>query len=153
MGIRVWNRDSTQEGHLLIAKRKLAAVLSLLAGFSSISRAEIPSDQAWFIYDDGNRLYAYCSDVGAFGKGVCSGYILGVTDTLMAIQAGSTKPRVFCLPVKPPPNKGALRDLVVHYLESHSDLRHQGAPLLVSNALAAAYPCTSRKTKPTQPPP
>ena len=136
----------------MVATLKLAAMLSLLAGFSSIGRAEVPSAQAWFIYDDGNRLYRYCQDTGAFGKGLCSGYILGVTDALMAIQAGSTKPRTFCLPIDPPPAKGTLHDLVVRYLETHADLRHLGAPLLVSNALAAAYPCTRPKTKPRPPP-
>lgn len=91
----------------------------------------------------GNKLWEVCSEKGAaFNFGVCSGYVLGVYDSIMSpISQRSVLARI-CEPDQL--QAGQLRDIVINYLQARPEERHMQASVIVMNALARAYPCSPK---------
>src|ERR671928_688421 len=93
------------------------AVLTLAAGLSypSKARAEYWSD---------NDLLAYCqAKDGTFEKGACTGYILGIADTLAA--GGRIGNFRACITAGV--NIGQLADTVTHFLTTSSRAKNESA--------------------------
>jgi hypothetical protein len=90
---------------------------------------------------DGNDLFRICSDHG--DQGFCTGYVAGVTDAFLAVNAlkavGLALPST-CPPIEhQPPDQ--VRDVVVQYLTAHPATRHNAATHEALAALLAAFPC------------
>lgn len=91
----------------------------------------------------GNNLWSVCSErPPGFNLGVCSGYILGIYDSIMSpISQKSVIGRI-C-----PPDQlqaGQLRDIVINHLQARPEERHMQAPTIVMNALVRAFPCAPK---------
>jgi hypothetical protein len=75
----------------------------------------------------------------------CTGYVLGVYDTLATLHNASSisddTPYV-CVP--PTAKDVRLTLIVAKYLDDHPAERHSGAPKIVIAALAKAFPCKAR---------
>jgi hypothetical protein len=71
--------------------------------------------------------------------GTCLGYVDGVVSGLqLATNAARAKP-LFCMPKGVTVGEGIR--VVMKYLNDHPPDLHQSAPLLILNAMLAAYPC------------
>jgi hypothetical protein len=88
---------------------------------------------------DGNDLFDRCSEpYGSAGDTYCRAYINAITDALYeGTVIGGLK---VCFPVHV--LTGQVEDLAKRFLSAHPDERHLGAPGLVAEALAEAFPCT-----------
>ena len=109
----------------------IAAALTLSVGLSYPSKA-------WAEYWSDNDLLTYCKEKdGSFEKGSCTGYILGIADTLAAGgQIGS-----FRACITGGVNIGQLVDTVNHFLTTSRDIKHEGASTLVASVLSDTFPC------------
>src|SRR5690242_8882014 len=107
------------------------AMLTMAAGLSypNKARAEYWSD---------NDLLTYCeAKDGTFEKGACTGYILGIADTLAAGgQIGD-----FRACITGGVNIGQLADTVTHFLTTSSSTKNGNASTSVASALSNAFPC------------
>ena len=82
---------------------------------------------------NGNELYEFCQKPdSSVMRGVCGGYVTGVSDALRA--SGS-----FCWPQGG--TRGQVIDVVTIYLRDHPEKRHLLAFDLVSAALMEKFPC------------
>jgi hypothetical protein len=101
-------------------------------------------------YENGNSLLAKCENKkigkqtmqkisdGTMNKGICFGYLTGISDAHGAeVSWGLTEPR-FCSP------KGVIRGqlvkVVIKYLNERPETVHLSASSLVNNALYLAFP-------------
>nr|ATZ76310.1 hypothetical protein P410_08 [uncultured Alphaproteobacteria bacterium] len=100
-----------------------AAALLLLAGSGPARAAFITRE----------FLLRSCAGQSATDRADCTGYIIGVADTLLSPQDG---PATVCLPAGLA--MGRLRSQVVQYLRGHEGA---AAAPLVRAALQSAYPC------------
>src|SRR5690242_17296734 len=109
----------------------VAAVLTLAAGLSYPSKARA---EYWSV----NDLFIYCkAKDGTFEKGACTGYILGIADTLAAGgQIGN-----FRACITGGVNIGQLADTVTHFLTTSSSTKNANANISVASALSNAFPC------------
>jgi hypothetical protein len=94
---------------------------------------------------DGNELFRVCSDHDHGGaQGYCMGYVVGVTDAVMAVNAlkanGMAIPSA-CIPWEEHVKPDQVRDIVVQYLTAHPATRHNAATHEAWLALLAAFPC------------
>lgn len=140
---------------------KRALIFTALTLLSSITCVA----QGW---KSGNELLAECKG-DVIERGLCIAYITGVDDglnvatnfnpatefdpatgvyrsTIFEDIGRSLHPvQFYCIP------KGVilrqLVDIVVKHLEDHPSVRHEAAGMLVSAALATAYPCPKRSTE------
>lgn len=113
----------------------------------------------------GNDLLNHCRSEPGFSTGFCLGFIVGHASSYNDARIGGAlyrhfapnvnaeelarrKPEVdvvtaavsqYCLPEKG--TQGQLQDVVVKYLESQPSRRHLPAGILVTVALAEAFPC------------
>ena len=85
----------------------------------------------------GNDLYEDCTKHGSVGEIFCLGYVAGVVDQL-EIRRGPKFPDG-CIPRTV--TKGQMKDVVLQYLQSNPETRDITASLLVSLAVAKAWPC------------
>lgn len=93
-------------------------------------------------FDSGNRLYEDCASTNYFNRGYCGGYIVGIVDTLEAMQASGMLPKsALCIPEGA--TKGQLTDIVRKYLEEHPGQRHRDSGSLVPEALNDAFSCSN----------
>jgi hypothetical protein len=83
-------------------------------------------------FKDGNRLLRDCNSPGAFSRGICLGFIQGVSDSPVN---GSR----ICFPAGVLGSQ--LKEVVVRFLEANPAKRDQDAAELVTWALADAYLC------------
>ena len=91
-------------------------------------------------FDSGNRLFEDCAAENYFNRGYCGGYIVGIVDTIEALQArGKLPATALCVPDGV--TKGQLADVVRKYLEENPQRRHADAGRLVPEALNAAFGC------------
>jgi hypothetical protein len=107
------------------------AVLTSAAGLSypSQARAEYWSD---------NDLLNYCkAKDGTFEKGACTGYILGIADTL----AGGGQIGNLRACITGGVSIGQLADTVTHFLTTSSSTKNGAANTSVASALSNAFPC------------
>ena len=96
----------------------------------------------------GNDLFGVCSDDHHFNEAYCKGYVVGVADALMALnamKANGYELSSTCLPFKGLPGTNVkpeqIRDVVVQYLTAHPERRHEAAAGHALLALQAAFPC------------
>ena len=82
------------------------------------------------VFKDGNRLLLDCNSPRAFSRGICLGFIQGVSDSPVH---GSR--------VCSPAVGSQVKQVVVRFLEANPAKRDQDAAELVARALADAYPC------------
>jgi hypothetical protein len=109
-------------------RRTLAVLATLLPLFA----------QAGF--DSGNRLYEDCKAENYFNRGYCGGYIVGIVDTVEAMQASGLLPNdALCIPEGA--TKGQIADVVRQYLQDNPGQRHRDAGSLVPEALNKAFGC------------
>lgn len=91
-------------------------------------------------YDTGNRLFEDCNSENYFNRGYCGGYIVGIVDTIEAMQASGLLPKkALCIPEGA--TKGQIADVVRQHLADHPERRHLDSGSLVPEALNAAFPC------------
>lgn len=91
-------------------------------------------------FDSGNRLYEDCRSENYFNRGYCGGYVIGIVDTIEAMQESRLLPAdALCIPEGV--TKGQLADVVTRYLADHPAQRHDEAGNLVPEALKRAFPC------------
>jgi hypothetical protein len=85
----------------------------------------------------GNGLLALCDDdeQGSFRRGLCFGYIHGVSDAGIALG-------VVCYPAGV--NMKQIDDVVISALRSHPEERHRASWALVTKYLQAAFPCAKK---------
>ena len=85
-------------------------------------------------FDNGNELHESCQrPESPASRGLCSGYIVGVADTLKNLGA-------FCWPRGS--TRGQVTDVVTLYLRDHPEKRHLPAYELVTAALKEKFPCS-----------
>jgi hypothetical protein len=93
---------------------------------------------------NGNNLFDVCSDDHHFNQAYCKGYVVGVADALLMVNAqiaslGSIASA--CIPQDAHVKPEQVRDVVVQYLTAHPETRHQAAAAEAVKALLAAFPC------------
>jgi len=86
-------------------------------------------------YQNGNNLYADLTGKTVTEQMFAMGYIIGVTDSFIR--------REVCPPTDV--TQGQLLDVVLNYLASRPQIRHQPADLLVVLALRQHWPCKEGK--------
>lgn len=64
-------------------------------------------------------------------------YVIGVLDATLLVSA------TFCLPDEA--TAGQLTDVATQYIAKRPERRHQGAALLVREAMADAFPCSASR--------
>jgi hypothetical protein len=85
----------------------------------------------------GNQFLSLCN---LDREGDCLGYVAGVTDTLLSLQAA--KPHMgYCIRIPAAVTGGQLRDIAVKYLQEHPEERHYTAASEVILAMLNAFPC------------
>ena len=85
-------------------------------------------------------MFEDCSSENYFNRGYCGGYIVGIVDTIEAMQASGLLPRnALCIPDGA--TKGQIADVVRQHLADHPERRHLDSGSLVPEALNAAFPC------------
>ena len=96
-------------------------------------------------FETGNNLFGVCSDGHHFNEAYCKGYVVGVVDALMAVNAmtanGFAIPSA-CIPVGDHVKPDQVRDVVMQYLTAHPETRHEAAAGHALLAIQAAFPCT-----------
>jgi len=88
----------------------------------------------------GNKLYAYMLSDNSAERSMAIGFVTGMHD---AIEGD-----VHCSGAEV--TTGQIRDVVKKYLEKNPSIRDMGSSLLVSMALAEAFPCAKKKKSKTQ---
>lgn len=94
----------------------------------------------------GNELFDMCSGDSIEQEAMCAAYLQGVIDSQFAAYfLRSTNPdvypemRYFCVPEKATTEQ--VRDVVLNQLRDTPEIRHGHAGMLVTLALAKAFPC------------
>lgn len=102
----------------------LVAMVLVFTVQGNVARAE---------YWDGNKLHEFCQkSIETIQQSYCLAYVAGIHDALGSVQ-------MFCVP-----NFVQLRqltDVTKQFLVAHPERRHQAASMLVTEALAEAFPC------------
>jgi hypothetical protein len=83
----------------------------------------------------GNDLLHTCQSDDIFDRGVCGGFVTAASQVVQI--AGRA-----CFVEGMTLEQG--RDVVVHYLNSHPETRHEAAVSLASRALTRAFPCQAK---------
>lgn len=112
--------------------RKLV-IAAVVLSFSYPATAQIPELNP----SVGNGLLALCEDdqEGSFRRGLCFGYIHGVSNTGRALG-------LLCFPAGV--NNKQVDDIVISGLRTHPEERHRDSWALVLRYLQAAFPCTKK---------
>jgi hypothetical protein len=85
----------------------------------------------------GNEVYGWCRDNAR--KSLCTSFIGGATDMIVAYQLANRTPRTLCIPHQA--NLGQVVDVVVAWLERHPAERHQQAASIVALSLHEVWQC------------
>ena len=92
---------------------------------------------------NGNDLFRDCSDQHDSAQGYCQGYVAGMLDAFMAVNA--LKATGLAIPSACPPKEdltpNQVRDIVLQWLTAHPATRHNAATHEALAALLAAFPC------------
>ncbi len=108
----------------------LIAPVLFLVGATRVVAVESP-----FLYG-GNQLWDSCKSDPP--DQACQGYVAGVADA-MVLNDGWVGGWRACL--RDHTTRGQITDVVKQWLQSHPEERGYGAPALVIEALAHAFPC------------
>jgi hypothetical protein len=93
--------------------------------------------EARVVTDDGNELLEVCTRDDYFSQGYCLGYIRALSDGVdMVLYTGNQK---ICYGDNV--TIGQIRDVVIDYVKRNPAKRNKNAMVLVSWALAEAWPC------------
>jgi hypothetical protein len=89
----------------------------------------------------GNELFGLCTDSGAASHNFCTGYVEGVVDAILVMNALKTSglSTGACLQEKVTVDQ--VRDVVMQYLTAHPERRQQAAAGEALWALQAGFPC------------
>jgi hypothetical protein len=99
------------------------------------SRAEIAPG-----FESGNALKAVCEATTSYERAECFGYIEAIWDAMAA--RNSINGFKICRPTSETGiTVGQIRDVVLMFLNSHPEVRHNNAAGLVAGAFNAAFPC------------
>ena len=96
-----------------------------------------PPAEARVVTDDGNELLEVCTRDDYFSQGYCLGYIRALSDGMDMILAMDNKQVCYGDNV----TIGQIRDVVIDYVKCNPAKRNKNAMVLVSWALAEAWPC------------
>lgn len=112
--------------------RKLAAIAAVIW----LAAASSPAQGQGAHFLDGNDLAEICEDDTSPKTLRCIGYVTGVADLLTdhPVIKG-----VVCIPKEVIAKQ--VVDVAKLYLESHPEMSHAGAAVLLSIAFAEAFPC------------
>jgi hypothetical protein len=120
---------SNHLGPLIVVTRLLLPA-ALVTAFLGAATAASAGD-----FKTGNELLESCQSSNSFDRGLCFGFVEGVSD---AMNDGVAERRR-CLPAQVVIKQ--VRDVAVNFLTSHSEWRHKSAATLVAEALEEAFPC------------
>lgn len=115
--------------------RRPQLLLVLAALLFAVSTSGAVGFGASFFYR-GNQLWDSCK--GNSRDPVCQGYVAGVADA-MTLNDGWVGGWRACFPTHA--TRDQITDVAEQWLQSHPEERAYGAPALVSEALAQAFPC------------
>lgn len=118
----MWAAYKTTRHAMLIA---LALACFVVQGTDAIARV---------VFFTGNQLNEQCNGKSVFLQGACSGFIMGVLDSL--------NERVFCVDAGVTVEQA--NDVVKLYLHDHPEKRHLAASDLVGVALKEKFPCNAQ---------
>jgi hypothetical protein len=121
--------SSNQLGPLIMVTRLLLPA-ALVTAFLSTATASAGDD-----FKTGNELLEACQSSDSFDRGVCFGFVEGVSDAMNEGVAGWRR----CLPA--PVVIKQVSDVAVNFLARHPEWRHRSAATLVAEALKEAFPC------------
>jgi hypothetical protein len=100
------------------------------------------------LIDSGNGFLSACDSSDTSGnplqKGLCLGYVSGVTDGISLAEKLTHKPSS-CLPATV--TNGQVLDIVVTFVRDHPELRHWQTRWLIQRSLLEAFPCQAQKSK------
>jgi len=97
---------------------------------------------------DGNELLKACinhefvndykdKDFDEFKLGICSGFVDGVTETMIVSRLA--KDKKICFPIEMTKNQ-AIR-VILHYIRDHPESLHEPGTILAIKAYEKAFPC------------
>jgi hypothetical protein len=116
--------------------RPCSLVVLLVSLYCFAAFAQTPTGA----FVSGNRLHEWYEG-GDVSKLRAMAYVLGAADTLTSVQAVQKR----CVFIAPPDmTSGQVIDIVRLYLQKHPERRHYGADGIVYEALADAWPCSTR---------
>ena len=110
-------------------KIKMIVLLSLLT----------MAEQAAGSFETGASLLSYCDSKPGFEQGVCSGFIVSVSDTHNTLANWRDLPKAFCIPAGV--SRGQIREVFIKYAKEHPNKLHTSASSLVINAFIQAFHC------------
>lgn len=84
---------------------------------------------------DGNRILERCESPDIYEKGICLGFVIGATDSLMNFRRYSGRSEC----VRDSASAGQVRDIVVKYLKDNPATRDDAANSLAIQAIVAAF--------------
>ena len=96
-------------------------------------------------FETGNDMAEFCATgAGTYNSTKCVAYIIGVFDMIELSQSlvdreGKQAPQYVCLPSGV--SNFQIRDVVVKAVTDNPSQRHNGAAMLIFNALIKAFPC------------
>ena len=96
-----------------------------------------PAHSRNVVSNDGNELLELCSNSDYFSQGYCMGYIRALSSGVNLILYTGGKQICY----QPNITVGQMRDVVVSYIRRNPQSRNKDAIVLVSWALAEAWPC------------
>lgn len=92
----------------------------------------------------GNDLLGACQSPRASGPSwMCLGFVLGAKDAMRLNAITSRDALRFCMPAGV--TNGQILAIVIKYVESVPEYRHQNASSLILVALLRAFPCPAKK--------
>jgi hypothetical protein len=99
----------------------------------------LASGQAEAAFLSGEQLLQLCHSSAAQDHAICSAYIVGVADALVAVEGASSLPRRACF-AQTVTSNALIASVMAHAAQRPEDARGTGADL-VYTALATFYPC------------
>jgi hypothetical protein len=114
-------------------------ILTKIAVLASLSLTAPASAQWAFV--DGNELHKWC--MTPEWEGLCISYIKGTWDMIDSIQSSKMPQKFVCVPNEVTASQ--MRDVVMKWVSSRPDLRHQAASSLVQSSLADTWRCKQRR--------
>lgn len=96
-----------------------------------------PAKAGEVVKDNGNELLELCNSSNQYERGMCLGYIRGLSvgvETMLSFQN-----KKICYPAGV--TVGQMQDVVVSYIERNPAKRHEISILLFMRAINEAWPC------------
>jgi len=128
------------------------AILVIAALGTAISFAAA-QPQATNLAESGNSFLATCENAGnsndtsvsSFTRGLCFGYVSGVSDGIELAQSLPSMHADYCLPSES--TNGQKFDTVVKFIKQHPEIRHWQTRELLLRGLTEAFPCPATQKR------